>query len=187
MIASVLISFVPCSARSAIILAIAGKYLGAAGVVGMFALTLLVIAVAGRLLSRRGREPGPRPRAGHPRLCACPGGATCWPRPGNRTSDILTIVTPLLVGGSVLLALLGPFRRRPGDQYPADAGDGLVAGPAAGAGRAILFGVLRKELSLLMIYQATGHPGSRRVLAVADASCCWPSSASTCPACPPSR
>jgi ferrous iron transport protein B len=59
MIAAVLITFVPCSARSAIILAIAGKYLGVTGVIGMFALSLLVIAVAGHLLSRR----QPRTRA----------------------------------------------------------------------------------------------------------------------------
>jgi len=35
-IASVLITFVPCSARSAIILALAGKYLGGTGVFAIF-------------------------------------------------------------------------------------------------------------------------------------------------------
>ena len=59
MIASVLITFVPCSARSAIILALAGKYLGGRGVFAIFALTIVLVALMGRLLARSRREFGP--------------------------------------------------------------------------------------------------------------------------------
>jgi len=48
-----LITFVPCSARSAIILALAGKYLGGLGVFTIFMLTMVVIALLGGLLARR--------------------------------------------------------------------------------------------------------------------------------------
>jgi ferrous iron transport protein B len=73
-----------------------------------------------------------------------------------RTRDILTIVTPLLVGGSVVLALLS--------HVGADAWINLMflpitdwwLGLPAILGVPILFGILRKELSLLMIYQALG-------------------------------
>jgi len=73
-----------------------------------------------------------------------------------RTEDIVTIVTPLLVGGSVLLALL--------HHVGADAGINALFTPVTAwwlglpvvLGVPILFGVLRKELSLLMIYQALG-------------------------------
>ena len=54
-----LITFVPCSARSAIILALAGKYLGGSGVFAIFALTIVVVALMGRLLARNRREFGP--------------------------------------------------------------------------------------------------------------------------------
>jgi ferrous iron transport protein B len=154
-IASVLITFVPCSARSAIILALAGKYLGAAGVFAIFALTIVVIAVLGRVLARRGREFGPGvvqdiPAYRLPRL------RTLVRETWERTSDVLTIVTPLLVGGSVLLALL--------HHVGADAAINTVFIPVTSwwlglpvvLGVPILFGVLRKELSLLMIYQALG-------------------------------
>ena len=74
----------------------------------------------------------------------------------ERTSDILTIVTPLLVLGSVALALLAHF-----------GADGVInmlllpvthwwLGLPVALGVPILFGVLRKELSLLMVYQALG-------------------------------
>ncbi len=74
----------------------------------------------------------------------------------TRTRDILTIVTPLLVGGSVVLALL--------NHVGADAVINTVLTPVTAwwlglpvvLGVPILFGILRKELSLLMIYQALG-------------------------------
>jgi ferrous iron transport protein B len=154
-IASVLISFVPCSARSAIILAIAGKYLGAGGVFGIFALTLILIAVMGRLLSRGDREPGPGQVPEIPPY-AMPTGRILLAETWDRTSDILTIVTPLLVGGSVVLALL--------THVGADSVINTLLTPVTvwwlglplALGVPLLFGVLRKELSLLMIYQALG-------------------------------
>jgi len=155
-LASVLITFVPCSARSAIILALAGKYLGGLGVFAIFALSIIVIAVMGRLLSRR-RYPqsGPGqvqeiPPYALPRL------KEALTHTWDKTSDILTIVTPLLVGGSVVMALLSHF-----------GADDLIntlltpishwwLGLPIVLGVPILFGVLRKELSLLMVYQALG-------------------------------
>ncbi|MDD5248752.1 MAG: ferrous iron transporter B [Rhodocyclaceae bacterium] len=154
-LASVLITFVPCSARSAIILALGGKYLGGFGVFAIFMLTLIVIALMGNLLARRYAQAGPGlipeiPPYAIPQLR--PVLAKTW----ERTSDILTIVTPLLIAGSIVLALLSHV-----------GADRLVntlltpvtvwwLGLPVVLGVPILFGVLRKELSLLMIYQALG-------------------------------
>ncbi len=154
-VASMLLTFVPCSARSAIILALAGKYLGALGVCAIFLLTMIVIGVLGQLLQRRYPRGGPGqvqeilPYA-LPRLK--PMLRETW----ARTSDILTIVTPLLVGGSVVLALL--------THIGADRVINMLLMPVTTwwlglpvvLGVPLLFGVLRKELSLLMIYQALG-------------------------------
>ena len=154
-IASVLITFVPCSARSAIILALAGKYLGGTGVFAIFALTTFVIAVMGRLLARQRRELGPGQVQEIPPY-ALPRWRTLFSETWARTRDILTIVTPLLVGGSVVLALL--------NHVGADAVINTLFTPVtswwlglpAVLGVPILFGILRKELSLLMVYQALG-------------------------------
>ena len=74
----------------------------------------------------------------------------------NRTEDIVTIVTPLLVAGSIVLALLS--------HVGADTVVNTLLTPITvwwlglpvALGVPILFGVLRKELSLLMITQALG-------------------------------
>ena len=154
-VASLLVTFVPCSARSAIILALAGKYLGGLGVAGIFLLTLVVIAVLGQVLRRR------YPRGGPGQVQEIPPYRLPLWRPllretWMRTRDILTIVTPLLVGGSVILALLA--------HVGADRVINVLLTPITtwwlglpvALGVPILFGVLRKELSLLMIYQALG-------------------------------
>ncbi|MBI5461476.1 MAG: ferrous iron transporter B [Gammaproteobacteria bacterium] len=154
-IASVLITFVPCSARSAVILALAGKYLGGLGVFAIFALTLVVIALMGRLLARRQRDMGPGQVQDIPAY-ARPRWNELLRETWARTNDILTIVTPLLVGGSVVLALL--------NHVGADAVVNTLFTPITvwwlglplALGVPILFGVLRKELSLLMVYQALG-------------------------------
>ncbi|MGB5306230.1 MAG: ferrous iron transporter B [Gammaproteobacteria bacterium] len=154
-VASLLITFVPCSARSAIILAIGGKYLGGFGVFAVFLLTMIVIAVLGRLLTRRYPETGPGQVIEIPAY-AMPTANALIGKTWMRTSDILTIVTPLLVGGSIVLALL--------THIGADNIINTVFTPITSwwlglpvvLGVPILFGVLRKELSLLMIYQALG-------------------------------
>ncbi|HLE67977.1 MAG TPA: ferrous iron transporter B [Burkholderiales bacterium] len=154
-VASLLITFVPCSARSAIVLALAGKVLGGLGAFAILVLAMAMIALLGRVLRQRypAGEPGQMqeiPPYAMPR--ARPVLRETW----VRTQDIVTIVTPLLVGGSVVLALLNHF----GADEIINAALKPVTywwlGLPMVLGVPILFGVLRKELSLLMIYQAFG-------------------------------
>jgi len=154
-VASLLITFVPCSARSAVVLALGARYLGATGVFLLFILSLLVIALLGRLLSHRYPEISPGliqeiPPYTWPRIA--PLLRSTW----QRSKDIVTIVLPLLVGGSIVLALL---QFMGGDQVinmMLSPVTGWMLGLPVALGVPILFGVLRKELSLIMIYQALG-------------------------------
>ncbi len=154
-VSALLITFVPCSARSAIILALAGKYLGGFGVLAIFLTTALVIALVGKLLTRKYPETTPGQVQEIPPY-AMPEWRSLLRSTANRTSDIITIVTPLLIGGSILLAMLSHFG--------ADQAINTVLTPITHwwlglpvvLGVPILFGILRKELSLLMIYQALG-------------------------------
>jgi ferrous iron transport protein B len=163
-VASVLITFVPCSARSAIILAVAGKYLGGVGVAAIFASTLVVIALLGRIMARRRVVDIAQPHAIPP--YALPRMRALMRETWLRSRDILTIVMPLLVAGSVVLALL--------QHWGADRAINAALAPVTGAwlglpvvlGVPLLFGVLRKELSLVMLFQALGTPDVGAVLDV---------------------
>ncbi len=155
LIACLLVTFVPCSARSAIILALAGKYLGASGVLAVFVVAALVIGVLGRLLQNR----LPEGMAGHIQEIppyAAPRWASLLRETWLRTQDILTIVTPLLIGGSVVLALLSHIGAATLINSALAPITSLWLGLPAALGVPLLFGVLRKELSLVMVYQALG-------------------------------
>ncbi len=153
--ASLLILFVPCSARTAIVLAVGGKYLGGLGVLALLATNLLVIALLGRLLLRRFPEAPPGVIQPIPPYTV--------PRWGDvmratwaRCRDVLTLVLPLLVVGSIGLALLqhlGATRWIDATLAPLTV---WLLGLPVVLGVPLLFGVLRKELSVLMLAQALG-------------------------------
>jgi ferrous iron transport protein B len=156
LIASLLITFVPCSARSAVILALAGKYLGGLGIFAIFMLTMIVIALLGQIFRRYYRaESGPGQVQEIPAY-ALPSWRSMLRTTWERTNDILTIVTPLLVGGSVVLALLGHFGADKVINTALTPISHWWLGLPVVLGVPILFGILRKELSLLMVYQALG-------------------------------
>ena len=152
-VASLLITFLPCSARSAILLAVGGKYLGGLGVFTLFMLAPIVLSLVGRLLKYRYPETTPGMILDIPAY-AVPTWRGVLADTWERSRDIVTVVLPLLVVGSVVLALLG--------HYGADAWIDRALTPVTvwwlglpvALGVPILFGVLRKELSLLMVFQA---------------------------------
>jgi ferrous iron transport protein B len=154
-VAALLITFLPCSARSAIILALGGKYLGGLGVFALFMLAPIVVSLIGKLLKHRYPETTPGMIQEIPPYALPTLRKLLW-NTWDRSRDILTIVLPLLVAGSIVLALLAHFG--------ADAWINLALTPITSwwlglpvvLGVPILFGVLRKELSLLMVFQALG-------------------------------
>ena len=154
-VASLLITFLPCSARSAIILAVGGKYLGGFGVFALFMLAPVVVSLVGKLLKRRYPETTPGmiqeiPAYAVPTLRALL--ANTW----ARSRDIVTIVLPLLVAGSVVLALMGHVGLDAWINFALTPVTGWWLGLPVALGVPILFGVLRKELSLLMVFHALG-------------------------------
>jgi len=111
-VSAILITFVPCSARSAIILAIGGKYLG-----GPWRVRHFHDDPAGHRPARKTAGTSLlRQRTGHGSVhpaYSLPRWGKVWRKTWERTEDIVTIVTPLLVIGSIVLrcsAILAPTR-----------------------------------------------------------------------------
>jgi ferrous iron transport protein B len=154
-VAALLITFLPCSARSAILLALGGKYLGGLGVFGLFILAPIVVSLIGKLLKRRYPETTPGMIQQIPSY-ALPSLHALLTNTWERSRDIVTIVLPLLVAGSVVLALLSHFGADRWINLALTPITSWWLGLPAVLGVPILFGVLRKELSLLMVFQALG-------------------------------
>ena len=152
---SLLIPFIPCSARTTIILALVAFYLGPLWAMGFYAANILVVAVVGWAVSRFMKEPSPGLILEIPSLKA--------PRLGSivrkvwlQVHSFIRFAWPLLIGGSLVLSLLSFFRA---DRWINDILGPLVVkglGLPHELGVTLVFGFLRKELSLIMMLQALG-------------------------------
>jgi ferrous iron transport protein B len=154
-ITSLLIPFIPCSARTTIILALVGFYLGPAWALGFYFFNILLVALIGRLLTLFFKEPSPGLILEIPSL-KTPSLMTMARKTYLELKSFVKFAWPLLVGGSVVLSLLQFLAL---DKVLNAAFSPLVVhglGLPKPLGITLVFGFLRKELSLIMMLQALG-------------------------------
>jgi ferrous iron transport protein B len=154
-ITSLLIPFIPCSARSTIILALVAFFLGPIWALGFYAFNILAVAAVGRLLTLFYKEPSPGLILEIPSLKS-PSAKHVIQKTYIELRSFLRFAWPVLIVGSVvlsLLQLLGLDRVLNGLLSPFVV-HGL--GLPKELGITLVFGFLRKELSLVMMLQALG-------------------------------
>ena len=152
---SLLIPFIPCSARTTIILALVAFYLGPYWALGFYVGNVRLVAVLGWAISLFLREPSPGLILEIPSLKA-PTLKNVFQKTWMQLSSFIKFAWPLLVGASIALSLLTYFRA---DRLI----NGILAplvvkglGLPRELGVTLIFGFLRKELSLIMMLQALG-------------------------------
>jgi ferrous iron transport protein B len=165
-IAAFLSVLVPCSARMTVILALVGVYLGAYYALGIYVLNLLVVVLAGHILALIWPEisPGmlmevPAFRVPAPKVVMM---KTWW-----RLREFVMVAFPLLVAGSAILSLIEFYGWQQFINAALSPLTALLGLPRA-VGLTLIFGVLRKELSLLMLMQALGTTQVASVMSVAQ-------------------
>lgn len=152
---TLLIPFIPCSARTTIILALVAFYLGPVWALGFYVFNIILLGVLGRLLSLFMREPSPGLILEIPSL-KMPSLKNMARKTFIQLKAFVKFAWPILIAGSIVLALMQYFQL---DRYV-----NLVLSPlvekALGLpqelGVTLVFGFLRKELSLVMMLQALG-------------------------------
>ncbi|MFB3922440.1 MAG: ferrous iron transport protein B [Terriglobia bacterium] len=165
-VATFLAVLVPCSARMTVIMALAGFYLGASWALGIYVLNLAVVVMAGNILARLWPEIAPgmlmevppyhRPTARVVLL------KTWW-----RLREFVLVALPLLIVGSAVLGLIEYFGWQATINAFLSPLMALLGLPSA-VGLTLIFGVLRKELSLLMLMQAVGTTDVHSVMTSAQ-------------------
>jgi len=153
-ITAMLSVMVPCVARTTIIFGLVGYFLGPSLAFLLYIVNIFVIAIAGRVMTRL------FPRVTPGLILEIPsykvpstGGvaAKVW----LRIREFIVLAFPLLIAGSLLLSL---FEYLHWDHYlnlgflPITWALGLPMS----LGVTLIFGVFRKELSLIMLFQALG-------------------------------
>jgi len=159
---------VPCSARTIVILGLVGAVLGPWAALGVYVANVLVVAGLGAILGRKVRGPSPGLLLEVPDLRP-PALRTLGARVWVSLKDFLVIAWPLLVASSIVLSGLELFGWTEGlNRALAPFTHGLLGLPAA-VGLTLVFGVLRKELALMMLVQALGTTDLATALSPAQA------------------
>ncbi len=166
-ITMLIVPFIACSARTVIILALAGKYLGAAVTTAIYAGNILIALTVSFFLSRLQADPSPGIimdvpplRRPYPGLVAK---KVWW-----RLNEFLTFAWPVIVISSLVLAFLahvGIDRVVNGILAPITTG--ILNLPDA-TGITLFLGIFRKELTLLMLNQALGTGDVATILSSAQ-------------------
>ncbi len=161
-IASLVATLVPCSARMTVVFGIVGWAIGGTAACAIYLLNLVVIAASGAVLSRLLPEATPGmmleiPAYQIPRL------KIVLSKTWLRMKEFIVIAWPLLIAGSIVMTVSDHFRLTPWFNLFTKPVTWLLGLPDA-VGVTLMFGVLRKELSMLMLQQALGTADLAAVL-----------------------
>ena len=145
---------VPCAGRAIVVFGLVGRYVGPGWALFLYVLNLVVIALAGWVLKRvfPGTGPGLILEIPPYRL---PTLRTLLGKVWLRLKDFVVVAWPLLVGTSAVFALIEALGWAGG----LNSGVRFLTWPLgipSEAGVPLVFGILRKELSLVMLTQAFG-------------------------------
>ncbi|MBN1222432.1 MAG: ferrous iron transport protein B [Candidatus Aminicenantes bacterium] len=152
---SLMIPFIPCSARTTIILALVAFYLGPVWALGFYVFNILLLGALGRILSLFFKTPSPGLILEIPSL-KIPSLKNMWKKTYFHLISFVRFAWPVLIVGSIILALLQFFHM---DKIVNVVLSPLVEkalGLPQELGVTLVFGFLRKELSLIMMLQALG-------------------------------
>ena len=154
-ITTILITMIPCSARSAIILGVAATYAGIPYALSIYLISVVLIVASGRLL----RSVVPGKTAGlvlEIPLIRKPALVPIVKKTWLRMKEFLYIAVPLLIAGSIIfgwLDLTGTSKLIEGPMAPITVG---ILGLPAFTGICLVYGILRKEMALEMLAIASG-------------------------------
>jgi ferrous iron transport protein B len=165
-IASMVAIQIPCAARMTVIFGLVGYYLGGTAALGIYLFNAIIVAILGNFLSRLMPEDTPGIILEIPPY-HMPSIKNLLSKSWLRVKDFIIIAWPLLIIGSAILSigeyfhfnliinrLLSPLT--------------MILGLPPEVGMTMLFGILRKELSMLMLFQALGTTNVLSVLSSAQ-------------------
>ncbi len=152
-ITTALTVLIPCSARTTVIYAVVGAYMGAGWAFAVYILNFLVIGAVGSLLSSRmkGRAPGLILEIPDLQL---PAFKTLAAKTWLSLREFIVIAWPILIGSSIFLGILEWLHADHTVNALLSPVTVTLLGLPAVVGVTLIFGVLRKELTVVMLVQA---------------------------------
>jgi ferrous iron transport protein B len=154
LVVSMLAVLVPCSARSVIIFALVAYALGPYWALGVYFLNLVVIALLGKISTWILPEVSPGLLMEIPEY-RLPTVKNVARKSWHSLKEFIVVAWPILIIGSLILSLLQFYHL---EVYVNDLCRPFtyILGLPAAVGVTLIFGIMRKELSLIMLAEALG-------------------------------
>ena len=154
LVVSMLAVLIPCSARSVIIFALVAYALGPYWALGVYFFNLLVIAILGRISTWILPEVSPGLLMEIPEY-RLPTWVNVARKSWHSLKEFIVVAWPILIVGSLVLSLLKFYGLEAYVNEACRPFTALLGLPAA-VGVTLIFGIMRKELSLIMLTEALG-------------------------------
>lgn len=153
-LAATLAVLVPCAARLSVVFGLVAFYLGPIYALAIYLFNIVVIALLGKLLTRFIPEDSPGLILEMP-LYHLPTARSIFNKTWFRVREFIFEAWPLLIVGSAVMAVFNFYQLSGYLNIPVRPITWALGLPAE-TGVPLIFGILRKELSLIMLLQALG-------------------------------
>ena len=161
-LSAALVTMIPCAARLSVIFGLVSFYLGPWAALGIYFFNIVVIAAVAKVLTRFMPEDSPGLILEMP-VYRMPTLRTVTAKAWFRIREFVIEAWPLLIAGSILLAALNYFAVTPYLDLVFRPITWLLGLPSQ-VGTPLIFGIFRKELSMVMLAQALGTTDYAAVL-----------------------
>ncbi len=155
LITATLTTLIPCSARMTIIFGLIGFFISMQAAVFVYVANLGLVALVGWILSRLMPEESPglimeMPRYHRPRV------KPLLQKTWFRLKEFVVIAWPILIAGSVVLEVFDHYQWSGPLNHSLTPYTSTLLGFPPAVGVTLLFGILRKELALVLLFAALG-------------------------------
>jgi ferrous iron transport protein B len=154
LVVAMLAVLIPCSARSVVIFGLVAYALGPYWALGVYLFNLVVIAILGKVSTWILPEASPGLLMEIPDY-RLPTLKNLIRKSWHSLKEFIVVAWPILIGGSLILSILQFYHL---EVYANDLFRPFtyVLGLPAAVGTTLIFGIMRKELSLIMLTEALG-------------------------------
>ncbi len=154
-ITSILVTMIPCSARTTVIFGLVGYFAGPVAALSLYALNLLVIGIVGKILVLRYPEITPGMILEIPKY-NLPSLKIVWFKTWFRLKEFIYVALPIMMIGSGILSIMEYYHLSSIINTLLSPFTHWLLGLPKEVGVTLIFGIFRKELTLIMLFQALG-------------------------------
>lgn len=152
-ITATLTTMIPCSARMTIIFGLVGFFISIKAAILIYIINIIILGFTGKLMSKAMPEVSPGLILEIPKY-HLPGVKALFNKTWFRLKEFIYIAWPLLIIGSIILELIEHFNLTNSiNSFLSPFTSGILGLPAV-VGVTLIFGIMRKELALILLFSA---------------------------------